>query len=542
MKSISNKIWSPNVLRLIAILISLFSWLILFYNASTLNVWEDEVNGYFLSKKPLPILVELMFNNIHEDPPLFDLLLHFWIKIVGNDIWVLRMLPILFWTLAGVGVFFVGKRLADEKAAWGSVIMLAVMPYHWLCPASLRWYSLFACLAVWNFFFFLRLCHIQEDQEGEKDKIFKSKHRNFGLYVASGVGLWLTNYIAPVLFFSHLIIILFGTGERLKPLKTLVLAWLAIGFCYLPWLPVFLDQVGGSVGYHPIKDAIISLYVLVAGEFSLPFNYWISLPCGIFCLSLVCLLFFQIRRIRIPLTLVFVVLVFLVFAGVIWLKRMTIISPFVAICLGITLASPIVSITKQRWFRSCVLLTYMLVIVGSFYNMVTRDGWLSYRWLDPFADIVNLVQHHHPNALVLTNSNSVFFYFDEEIEPLSFWTKSDLLSSNQMKGQNPKVFDFPITSYQHPLYKVPEKDLEEKLQSAQEVIFIHTAAYGPFTLFRPVIENYLEGKGYEITKTDSFLEVNPNFVAHHPKYKGKMVDDPLNLKRIVVAYFSRSGM
>lgn len=139
---------------------------LLLYNAATTTVWDDETNGFFLAREPLPQLMQMMAANVHEDPPLFDLVLHFWISLAGYEPLALRLLPVFFWILTLVGLHKAGDKMGGEGAGLLCVAVAVWMPYHWMFPAAMRWYSLFACLAVWNFIAFLRLTSIGQEGGG----------------------------------------------------------------------------------------------------------------------------------------------------------------------------------------------------------------------------------------------------------------------------------------------------------------------------------------------------------------------------------------
>jgi hypothetical protein len=124
-------------------------------NAATMTFCEDEANGFYLSKQPLGELLGLLRSGYHEDPPLSDVILHAWIPVAGFRPWLLRAVPVAFWVLALPGLFLVGRRLLGPRGGWLTLLAVGLLPYHWTIPGVFRWYSLYACLAVWNFWCFL---------------------------------------------------------------------------------------------------------------------------------------------------------------------------------------------------------------------------------------------------------------------------------------------------------------------------------------------------------------------------------------------------
>jgi len=529
-------------LKIWAILLSLGAFAVLLYNAFTLNFWTDEANGYFLSKQPLDTLITLMFHNVHEDPPLFDIILHYWIIIAGSQVWMLRLLSILFWIGNGIGMFYAAKQLAGEKAAWASMLFLAIMPYHWLAPASLRWYSFFTCLAAWNFFLFLRLSNLPGNSTKDSHLSGKLWIRDMVPYVATAVAMWYTNYIALVFFFTQFIIIVLWAKSRLKLLKIMVLSWFFTLIFYLPWLLVFFRQFGESVGVYSFPKTILSFYVLIAGELSLPLNYWISIPSGVFGILTIYLCITQIKKIKIPFVVVLIILLSMMISGTSHVMRMLIVTPFIAVCYGIIFANIFCDKISSSLLRTALLavLAGLMVIAGSFFNMAKRDGWLAYRWLDPYEKVVKSIKCNHPQGVILTKSPSSFFYLGDSMGILRFNNTKlfPLLPPQKLEGSDARAFFF-LLDPQHPANRV----LEDELSKGREVIVIHSGTEYPFSFLRPQLEEYLGKSHYKLKGVEYYLEMPPYFVTYHHNtashYGERKLVYPEDFQRIVVMYFHK---
>jgi len=232
----------------------------------------------------------------------------------------------------------------------------------------------------------------------------------------------------------------------------------------------------------------------------------------------------------------------MIITQVLGVRRVLIISPFLAICVGTVICSkPNTFLTFDKWLKYTLVLCYSIVVVGSVIQLFSRSNWLSYRWLDPFDEVVMSVQEKYPEALILTNSHSVFFYLDDNICPMSPTAKSGILPTDEIEYQNYKAYIFDTQSSKFVPQRPPDRVLKQRLQSSQSVVFIHSAARGPFSRIQPLIEDFLKKWGYVPNQIYSFLKVDPHFVNYHSSYSGQDTERALNLKRIVVEYFSRSS-
>ena len=181
-------------------LITLAGLVLLCWNASNTTVWDDETNGFFLAREPLPELLQLMASNVHEDPPLFDLALHYWQQWAGYEPFKLRLLSILCWIFALWGLYNCGALWGGPRAGWMVLAVAVCMPYHWMFPAAIRWYSMFAAFGIWNLYALLRAMGLPRNQLDAESRFHWC---DFAAYVLSGTAMWYCNYSAPVVFLAQ---------------------------------------------------------------------------------------------------------------------------------------------------------------------------------------------------------------------------------------------------------------------------------------------------------------------------------------------------
>ncbi len=493
-------------------------------NAATTTICEDEANGFYLANKPMPELLQAMSGNIHEDPPLYDILLHSWIGLFHRNVLALRGLSIVFWCLMLPGLFLATRRLSDARTAWMAVGIACLLPSHWLFPATMRWYSLFSCLSIWNLYSFLGIYELA-GRESPLVKPVRSWARVVLPYAATGAALWYTNYAAPALFFSHLVVSLIGSPNRRRVVAGLVAGWSLISILYLPWVPTFLSQTGISVRtFTPVRVAL-SLWVLTAGEFYTPLNRWLACSVVLAGLLLAVLALRNLKRCWIPSLIVGVVLMVMIASGVIWVKRVMFLVPLLAMTIALALQH---GSAMPRWLanvRTATIALGLVLTISSFLQMVRREDWVTYRWLDPIETALHSVKQRDPEAIVLTNSNPALFYLGDERGKGAY--KEPARPGFRFTG-----LYFPFANHLVPFY-------EPRLNTGRTAVYLHHFAYGgPLSgVYNDVVREM--GKfGYRPEKSEAFLAMPAEYVKCHPLARSTP-GDWTDSYRVVLLYFRK---
>ena len=506
-------------------LLTLAGLILLCWNAGTTTVWDDESNGFFLAKEPLPQLMSLMASNFHEDPPLYDLALHYWQLWAGYTPFKLRLLSILCWILALWGLFKCGARWGGSRAGWIVLAIAVWMPYHWMFPAAMRWYAMFAALAVWNLFALLRALDLPHHRS---EGVFRRQWLEFGAYVFSGTAMWYCNYSAPVVFFAQGGALLLTVGLKKGPWLWTISAWAVIGVCYLPWLPVFLRQLGLSAAAFSFPHTAASLYAIFAGEVSTPYDWWISLPLAIAALAILAL-GVQTRRLTQFLSvIVAVILVVLVLKNVIWTKRLLIFTPFLALLIGTALASISRSSRSSQQITKAVFLSAaVVVLIGSLANLIRRDGWLTYRWLVPIGGAVAEIQRDQPDGLILSNSNVVAFYCHD---PVGISVASHFPE---------RVTEMAMLPFYSDLKPEALSYVQSQLKKTGKAVYLHDSSSVSCSSVMPWIESQMKAAGFAKQNLVPMALASASYLRHHPGTDGH--SEPIDRARLVVVYFQRNS-
>jgi len=116
------------------------------------SLWRDEAFSYLLAKKDIFQIIILTAKDFN--PPLYYLILHYWIKIFGSSEIALRSLSLTFyWATVYIGFLFLTDFFKMKlKKAFFYTFFIAVNPLLIYYAFEARMYSMFAFFAVLSFY------------------------------------------------------------------------------------------------------------------------------------------------------------------------------------------------------------------------------------------------------------------------------------------------------------------------------------------------------------------------------------------------------
>jgi uncharacterized membrane protein len=237
------------------------------------DVFIDEAFSYFYSK--MPFLFIISGNDTH--PPLFYLILKPFSLLFGNNIIMLRLLPLFVWILFFVFTYnFVSERHGKQVAIY-TMAFLSLSPTMIFYSTNLRMYMLLLLFMVLNFWAYFRFL----DNPNKKTAI---------IYAITCL----------LVLYTHLFGALFLAVEAIYafckkvPFKWLILGYGVTYFGFLPQALVTANVYLNHPSFHFAKTSLISLISTYSYMFSLPNKtIWLFL---IFLLALaIFLVFYKIK-------------------------------------------------------------------------------------------------------------------------------------------------------------------------------------------------------------------------------------------------------
>lgn len=234
-----------------------------FHRLAAQSFWNDEGNSARLSERSPRLIVEGTAGDIH--PPLYYLLLRGWRALAGDSEFGLRALS----AYAGILLIPLTSAVAHAlfprrpRLPWLAGLLAALSPPLIYYSQEARMYELLACAGIGSTWLLLHL-----DRRWPRRRRDAARAIPYILSLAAGL---YTHYFFPIILPLHAVWLLARRGWR--RLWTWGLMAAAALLLYLPWVPIFLRQLGT----RPRSDVTVGQFTATAGRW-LAFGPTVAAP------------------------------------------------------------------------------------------------------------------------------------------------------------------------------------------------------------------------------------------------------------------------
>jgi uncharacterized membrane protein len=188
--------------------------------------WIDEAYSITLARYPLLQIIQGTASDQH--PPLYYLLLHFWM-FFGSSVSYARLLSALLGVINIGQVMSFGWKVGGKWLGVFGALLLGISPFHIWYSQEVRQYMLLACLTT-----------------AATVELWNCLHgkRRFWLYSFFVILAIYTQYFAIFIFLAHaILVVLWAFCERNRRLViNWILAMIGMGLAFAPWLPIAVNQ------------------------------------------------------------------------------------------------------------------------------------------------------------------------------------------------------------------------------------------------------------------------------------------------------------
>ncbi len=187
----------------------------------TQSFWRDEAFSYFMAKKSLLEIIQSTAKDF--SPPLYYLVLHYWMKVFGSTEIALRSLSLVFfWATIYVAFLFLNDIFKIKlKKSFFYLIFFIINPLLLYYAFEARMYTMFAFFASLSYYAFFK--------------------KNYRLYIFSAIAGLFTQYYMLLVIFSQLFFLIINK-KRVENFKKSAI-YISL-FAFLPWFVYFLTQNG----------------------------------------------------------------------------------------------------------------------------------------------------------------------------------------------------------------------------------------------------------------------------------------------------------
>lgn len=138
----------PASARSAALLMLLAAFFLRVWGVGQWELWFDEAASVFIARKPLSEIVRYVVVSRYEHPPVYYVLLHFWMGLTGENEFAVRSLSIIFGMLFVVALRWLGGRTGGAPLGLAAIAVGTVAPFAVEHAREARMYSLVMLLGL----------------------------------------------------------------------------------------------------------------------------------------------------------------------------------------------------------------------------------------------------------------------------------------------------------------------------------------------------------------------------------------------------------
>jgi hypothetical protein len=362
-----------------------------------LDPWGDEWFTINIVPQPVGQVISAVAGNIH--PPLYFVLLHYWIQLPWtlSPVASMRAMSVAWALVATVVIYFLWLRQEGSAFRAKFLALWALSPCLLLHARMARSYSMQLALAS---------LAIYSAQRWTKEP---QNWKWLPAYIGSSIALLYTHYLSG-LAISSAVCVMFVFQKQFK-LAAAQVGMLAV--LYSPWVPILVSVLrrwswigipppyeGGSV----ISDQIVRLaYLFVSFNFGETLST-MSLLLGAALTPVIIYIIWRSAAAR-PAWLAIVLI-----ASGIALIAGSRFEQFVFIPNHLIFALPFILILIVRQLNPLVFTALLVLYASADYAYFTKSGFLVKPYVTPYSDMADLIRErsHGQNTLVAVDPYGAF--------------------------------------------------------------------------------------------------------------------------------------
>jgi hypothetical protein len=394
---------------------SRLDWAILFalgIAIAATNKWftavDDEVSIIGRAAAPVSSTIHLFLSGAgqHEHPPLYDILLHGWLRLTNGSIDLVRV-PATAFYLAGIWcIARTARELGGRKAQVVALTLAVLSPYGFHFGRVGAWYSFCFLLVALETLLYLRY---QSHRTGA----------NWAFLLLCSLGLVYSNYFGWALLGLLAIDFLFANRKQIaKALVPIVGMGVLLIVAFLPMLVAFTKELHKGVrSFHPLSDGLMGIYVLYAmfvSESVAPWFWILGVPAAVAVAIAIILTVANAPQLgRRLLLYFFAALVAMSAIGVVSTKRALMIAPWLILPAALAFAS-----VRAPVIRRVFAAVLILVCAIGWFGIFDRHVYAAPHWVEPWSDVAQQAAKVVRNGgVVIGNNESFFFYLTYLLPP-----------------------------------------------------------------------------------------------------------------------------
>lgn len=117
------------------------------------SISGDEPFSIYHAQYSVPKIIDLLIQG--NNPPLYEIMLHYWIEVFGIEPFSVRFPSALFSSMGAIFIYKIGQKFFNIEIALSSGLLYTFSNHHLFLAHTARVYPIFLFLAVWSMYLFL---------------------------------------------------------------------------------------------------------------------------------------------------------------------------------------------------------------------------------------------------------------------------------------------------------------------------------------------------------------------------------------------------
>lgn len=407
-------------------------WLLIASNR-WLSVIDDEATIINDSAAPAGKILGAFLHGpgLHEHPPLFELIYHFWLRVSGGSFEWLRAPSIAFyliglWLLAQFAAY-----LGDEDGARMALWFAVLWPYGFHYGRLAAWYSLCFLCTCWVTLAYYRLL--------ERSTFA----RRIVFLIAAAALVW-SNYIGWAILACLAFDYLWRERQNVRrALGPVVGVALVLAIAYIPLWRAFFNELGNAeVFTRSLAGRVLnigySLYVALVSESVAPWYKQMGIP-AVICV-LVCIIItlrYAPANARRLILYALILIGAMSLAGIVNPRRLLPFGAWIIAPLAVALAK-----SPKGFARRFLIAGLAGILCVAWIGIFERTYYAAPRFLEPWPGVAESAANRVRFGWnVVSNSHVFFFYLTYALHPPKqdpTWRYAGTLTEST---SDPHVFD-----------------------------------------------------------------------------------------------------
>ena len=394
---------------------------------------DDEVQIISAAAHPMAQTVDLFVHGTgqFQHPPLYDLLLHIWLRLTGNQVRWLRLPSIVFYLL-GIWVLMQAARGFCGNHAANTVLWVSVLwPFGFHFGRLAAWYSLsFLLVAILTFRYFAFLA--------------ARTLRNWLGMVIPAILLLYTNYFGWAILACLLFDFLLQSRHELRQRWSQVLfTVLLLVMAFSPLVRAFfaIIEARGGTQSSVLGTALFggfNFYALFASESVAPWHWALGVPvCMAITVCAVSVLLYAPPAARRLFIYSLLLIVGMLLLGILGTKRLLLIAAWVVLPVGLCLGT-----TQTRRGKVCLSASLIVIAAVGWFGTVARRYYAAPRFIEPWDEVAKqMAGVVRDGGVIIASHPSFFFYLTYELDRQEKGGRLDFSGVWPYEGGIPHVYD-----------------------------------------------------------------------------------------------------